>query len=652
MAILVFRAQAQPKPDLSCVSVISSNSVEVSWVIPPGIFDGFRLYYGPSGGSYTPLEFLPGVSSAVINVPDILTTRYDFFLVTFTNSPLVFSPESNHLETILLSVFGDGTGIARLEWNRQSTQDQTYNITRSEDGIAFTLINTTAALFYNDTIRQYCDPTLLYYRIEAGICNGYSTTGSANLQDLTPPAEPSLSLVTVNNGFAELSWDPSSSADVTGYIIERNSSLGWFEYRTTGNTTSFTDNFSSDPDFIGACDNIVTYMVRAKDQCDLESAADYSNFQHNILLSGNTDFLCDRKATLNWNHYENMNPPVTHYKVERSIGGLTFVDIQDIAVTGGNNYEFIDPDLLEPEVEVKYRIAAVNSDNSLLSHSCELILVPQPELVTDFEIENVTVTENTFITITVSALPGQVPEKLAIHRSDGNESILVATLEWDPSGIVSFEDAGVSVSTDSYTYTAAVLDACDFEIAESQEFNSILLTLTVANEADVSLNWTSHTGWGTELTNYLVYKYKDGVLVSGYPKTVSSLSASYIETDNDDSSLQTTYVIEAQNSNGTLSRSNVVLLPRSAKLDIPTAFKPSGLNKTFKPLVKNIDNTKYLFTIYNRWGQMVFQTSDPLAGWDGIYNGNIQQGVYVYVISYTDQTGAAGYRRGMVMLLN
>jgi len=85
MIVLRVYAQQPPKPELSCVSVISSSSVQVTWEIPAGTFDGFRLYSGPVGGSLVPLDLPPGVDNAVVNTPNITTNRYEFFLTTFTN---------------------------------------------------------------------------------------------------------------------------------------------------------------------------------------------------------------------------------------------------------------------------------------------------------------------------------------------------------------------------------------------------------------------------------------------------------------------------------------------------------------------------------------------------------------------------------------
>lgn len=65
-------------------------------------------------------------------------------------------------------------------------------------------------------------------------------------------------------------------------------------------------------------------------------------------------------------------------------------------------------------------------------------------------------------------------------------------------------------------------------------------------------------------------------------------------------------------------------------LHIPTAFTPdeNGVNDVWLPKVHGIRN--YRLQIFNRWGQMVFNTTDPQKGWDGL---NAIQGQYAFVIS-------------------
>ncbi|MGE5318259.1 MAG: gliding motility-associated C-terminal domain-containing protein [Chloroflexota bacterium] len=626
------------------------------WEVPAGspAFDGYRLFYRVSGsGVFTPVDFQPSINSAVINVPNVSTNIYEFFLITYNNNPSSVSPESNHLETIRLNVSGSGTGIARLEWNRQSAQDQSYRVYRSDDNFTYTLLTTTSALEYNDTISRYCDTTTLYYRLVAGICNASSSIDSARFIDATTPEDPVFELVTVNNGFAEVTWKPSSSTDVIKYIIERGNPVdGFYVYDSVGNTTIYTDNDVSNPDYLGPCDNVVTYIVRAKDECGYGSGGDYIKLHHNILISGNTVELCDRKATIEWNGYINMVPPVEKYTLEKSINGGPFISVLDIPADAGNSYKALDPDLLESGVLVIYRIAASNSDNSHVSRSCELELLPEPKTVSNFNIDYVTVTDNSFITLQASSQPSDVPAKVEIYKADGDVLFLINTVPWNPAGSVQFEDQNVSVATANYDYQLIALDSCDFKIAISTIFNSILLKISITDEVNVGLDWSNHVGWGADLENYLVYKYSSGVLLPGYPKTISAGLTSYNEVDDATNSLQITYAVEAVKNDGKVSRSNEVLLPRSVEIDVPTAFRPTGVNKIFRPLIRNIDESNYLFVIYNRWGQQVFSTDDPHAGWDGTVKGQLQQGIYVYMVSYIDQTGVSGTKRGMVMLLD
>lgn len=70
----------------------------------------------------------------------------------------------------------------------------------------------------------------------------------------------------------------------------------------------------------------------------------------------------------------------------------------------------------------------------------------------------------------------------------------------------------------------------------------------------------------------------------------------------------------------------------------PNAFTPDGdnLNDTFSPIVKEIDCfAEYDLTIFNRWGNKVFESTDPAIGWDGKYDSkNANSDVYVYILKY------------------
>ena len=86
----------------------------------------------------------------------------------------------------------------------------------------------------------------------------------------------------------------------------------------------------------------------------------------------------------------------------------------------------------------------------------------------------------------------------------------------------------------------------------------------------------------------------------------------------------------------------------------PNAFSPNGdgLNDIFRVVPSGIAYTEW-FKIYNRGGELVFQTNKWLAGWDGTKNGKLQpDGTYVWIVKGMDKNGKVIIRKGTVMLIH
>jgi len=85
---------------------------------------------------------------------------------------------------------------------------------------------------------------------------------------------------------------------------------------------------------------------------------------------------------------------------------------------------------------------------------------------------------------------------------------------------------------------------------------------------------------------------------------------------------------------------------------MPNAFTPGrfGQNSIFKVAGFGID--KMILRIYNRWGQLVFQSTDQDIGWDGTYQGIVQpMGVYAYTLEAEFSDGKHVSRKGDVTLI-
>ena len=117
----------------------------------------------------------------------------------------------------------------------------------------------------------------------------------------------------------------------------------------------------------------------------------------------------------------------------------------------------------------------------------------------------------------------------------------------------------------------------------------------------------------------------------------------------------TMYTVYAMNEWGCRDSAKVsVNVIGDGDIVIPMAFTPNndGLNDVFRIL--NLRSHKLVgFDIYNRWGQLMYHNStDPKKGWDGTFNGVMQDlGVYNYVLVVTATDGTEKVYKGNVTML-
>ncbi len=88
----------------------------------------------------------------------------------------------------------------------------------------------------------------------------------------------------------------------------------------------------------------------------------------------------------------------------------------------------------------------------------------------------------------------------------------------------------------------------------------------------------------------------------------------------------------------------------------PNAFSPNSLNeenREFRIHAEGVLEEGYLLRIYNRWGEVIFESESPQKGWDGKMKNetNAPTGVYNWVIQYTDLIGEKHNQKGAVTLL-
>jgi gliding motility-associated-like protein len=71
----------------------------------------------------------------------------------------------------------------------------------------------------------------------------------------------------------------------------------------------------------------------------------------------------------------------------------------------------------------------------------------------------------------------------------------------------------------------------------------------------------------------------------------------------------------------TMIKERVIHIDTQATLYMPTAFSPNGdnINDVFKPKGAGLSEDEYFMMVYNRWGQVVYESNNINEGWDGTY---------------------------------
>jgi gliding motility-associated-like protein len=84
---------------------------------------------------------------------------------------------------------------------------------------------------------------------------------------------------------------------------------------------------------------------------------------------------------------------------------------------------------------------------------------------------------------------------------------------------------------------------------------------------------------------------------------------------------------------------------------VPDAFSPNSDGINDKVFVRG-SIKEFSFSVFNRWGDVVFRTQNQSTGWDGTFRGKeLEVGVFVYYLSGTDAAGNAFNKKGNISLV-
>ena len=115
----------------------------------------------------------------------------------------------------------------------------------------------------------------------------------------------------------------------------------------------------------------------------------------------------------------------------------------------------------------------------------------------------------------------------------------------------------------------------------------------------------------------------------------------------------TTYTVYFEDQNGCKASDTVMVLVNFVEgVGVPTAFSPNGDGYNDILFIKGYALESVSLVVYNRYGEIVFETTDQRIGWDGTFkNREENPGVFTWVLYYEFLNGKTGSQKGNTTLI-
>jgi gliding motility-associated-like protein len=473
------------------------------------------------------------------------------------------------------------------------------------------------------------------------------------------PNSPVIDSVSVDpaTGKTVIGWQPSSSPNIVKYIIYQNIGGPWFVVDSVfGALNTFYLNLASNPS--AGPEKYSVAAVNANKEISPMSASHTT-----IFVRIPVPDVCKDKITITWTPYKYLNPNIIGYRIYMKKDSDPFILLR-VADTADST---IVQNGLSIESSYCYYVEAFTENPTKVSTSNVQCIVPhkprQPKFIF---VRSASVVENKNIELSFFTDTSVHVTSYKIQKSD--DGIGFHTIATIPANniypTIKYIDTVVEVDRFSYYYKIQVYDSCG-EISISSNIGKSIL-LSGENDADAMINsllWTEYQDRNiqyisvdraiegssdfnlltTLLPDFIAYKDDVSESYTGNGRFKYYVTANLYDFYQGQFHLYDTV------------KSNTISLNQGIKLFLPTAFSPSkpGTNSIFKPEGSFIDVLDYKFIVYDRWGKVMFESSDPENGWNGTYSGTLcTMGIYAFYLKLKDSGNIIYVKKGTVLLLN
>jgi gliding motility-associated-like protein len=474
-----------------------------------------------------------------------------------------------------------------------------------------------------------------------------------NCQQLAPPILEEASIIP-ETGNVRLKWKLQDSGDVQVKRLTSTDPL-YPEYTiiATINDTSIAEHVDNTAN---ALSEPRLYKLAAITNANPLNAIDSERFPTNLL---SFDFdSCKAEITLSWiNRSASFPSPVIveflKYEIFLKEGTGSYINIGE---TTEQNYTITG---IKEKTNYTFYIAAIpehapnsKSTSNTISFYSEMAQAPAY-----INAEKASVSSGV-VNIVFEVDPNSELTKYNLVRSTNLTWPFDTIQRIDkPEKNISLYDSKVNTDKNIYYYKLIAINNCGKPVMESDVINTILLK-AVNNNKTNTLSWNKFKESTSPYCNYRIYRS----IGNNPPLELETVFENYTYQDNIEDLIGTNtgskicYYVYAWESLGSVefNNSNIACVTIEPEIYIPNAFSPGGKDGRDKFYIKfSFLPEDYKIIIYNRWSNVVYESSDPQESWDGrSLNGNpVPSGAYIYYIKIVTQSNQTIEKRGNITVI-
>ncbi len=645
-----------PPPVWECIQTVGGDVV-LNWEVVPD-----------PGGNFIQYEVHSLEDGLIAVIPNINISTYthvgvgvikNYFIVVVDN---IDGPTSSTvLQNLRLTLNNPGNGTAILNWNNTGyplaiPPARPVNIKREYPAGIWTFQDSVQSntFQYKDTI-DICSSWLNYQiSFNGNTCPFVSNIIGNVFEDKIAPNIPVISQVSIDSltGLVNLNWNVNEQPDTYGYIIylkDANGNVVEIDtvWGINNNSFAYLENTSTGP---------LTYSVAAFDSCYTTSVppthqtSAKGEVHTTVFLQGHYE-PCGSVGVLDWTAYEGWDN-VDHYEVYLAAPGgawtniLTTTDLQYSQL-------FFNSGLYDVVVIAFHADGRQSISNKIILN----VFTKGPP--------------NINYILSASVIDQKVSIRHLVDTSGNVSSIAFERLRKDGTffevgrqsvflPVTYFIDEDVDVE-EVNIYRAVIIDSCGLQTTISDTVETTVLNVVGDSITYINtVSWTPYIGYDGNVQRYDLYRIIDGITS---PSAIAILGPNtFTFSDNVEQEFVRSklcyYVVAVENTNSygfaEHANSNVKCSEFTPYVFIPNTFTPGGFNPLFKPQYSYMKLPKFTMRIFNRWGEEIYFSEDPLEGWDGkTFDSQIDapNGVYIYAIRFYGIDDKEMIFNGLVNLL-